>query len=32
MFRWMNENARSLCHQLHYLQMASEKLAKALTG
>lgn len=28
-FRWMNENARPLCHQLHYLQMASEKLAKA---
>jgi hypothetical protein len=25
----MNENARPLCHQLHYLQMASEKLAKA---
>lgn len=29
MFRRMNENARPLCHQLHYLQMASEKLAKA---
>ena len=27
-FRWMNENGRPLCHQLHYLQMATEKLAK----
>lgn len=24
----MNENGRPLCHQLHYLQMATEKLAK----
>ena len=28
-FRWMNTNSRPLCHQLHYLQMAAEKLAKA---
>ena len=29
MFQWMNRKAHPLCHQLHYLQMTAEKLAKA---
>lgn len=29
MYRFLNKNKRPLCHRLHYLQMATEKLAKS---
>ncbi|MBN1554869.1 MAG: hypothetical protein JXA11_08990 [Phycisphaerae bacterium] len=29
MYLFLNEKRKPLCHQLHFLQMASEKLAKA---
>jgi hypothetical protein len=29
MFRTLNHDKAELCHQLHYLQMATEKMAKA---
>ena len=31
LFCELNEHKKPLCHQLHYLQMATEKLAKAFT-
>lgn len=30
MYRWLNQHQKERCHQVHYLQMACEKLAKAI--